>query len=83
MLKIDQSFVQDLGHDPDDAAIVSAVVSMAEDLGLQVVAEGVETEDQCTMLIARSCELAQGFLFDRPMPPEAFTARLRAVATEA
>ena len=82
-LKIDQSFVQDLGHDPDDAAIVSAVVSMAEDLGLQVVAEGVETEDQCTMLIARSCELAQGFLFDRPMPPEAFTARLRAVATEA
>ncbi len=82
-LKIDQSFVQDLGHDPDDAAIVSAVVSMAEDLGLQVVAEGVETEDQRTMLTARGCELAQGYLFDRPMPADAFSARLRAVAAEA
>lgn len=82
-LKIDQSFVQDLGHDPDDAAIVSAVVSMAEDLGLTVVGEGVETEDQRRMLLARGCHLAQGFLFDRPMPAEEFRERLRGNRTAA
>jgi diguanylate cyclase (GGDEF)-like protein/PAS domain S-box-containing protein len=78
-LKIDQSFVQDLGTDPDDAAIVSAVVSMAEDLGLDVVAEGVETEDQRRQLQARGCRLAQGFLFDRPMAASDFEDRLRAL----
>ncbi|NKI35188.1 EAL domain-containing protein [Wenzhouxiangella sp. XN79A] len=76
-LKIDQSFVQDLGHDPDDAAIVSAIISMAEDLGLEVVAEGVETDDQRRLLQARGCALAQGFLFDRPMTAEAFLERFR------
>src|SRR6056297_961957 len=76
-LKIDQSFVQDLGHDPDDAAIVSAIISMAEDLGLEVVAEGVETDDQRRLLQARGCLLAQGFLFDRPMSADHFRERLR------
>ena len=82
-LKIDQSFVQDLGHDPDDAAIVSAIVSMAEDLGLEVVAEGVETDDQRRLLQARGCELAQGFLFDRPMPADDIRDRLRKAAASA
>lgn len=80
-LKIDQSFVQDLGEDPDDAAIVSAIVSMADDLGLGVVGEGVETEDQRRMLLNRGCLLGQGHLFDHPMPARLFGERLRKMAT--
>jgi EAL domain-containing protein (putative c-di-GMP-specific phosphodiesterase class I) len=75
-LKIDRSFVQDLSHDPDDAAIVTAIVAMARGLDLSVTAEGVETEEQAAFLRSLSCRLVQGFHFGRPMPAAEFAQRL-------
>jgi CheY-like chemotaxis protein len=67
-LKIDKSFVQGLGEDPNDTAIVAAIVAMAHALDLCVVAEGVETSDQLDRLRTLGCEQAQGYLFARPQP---------------
>jgi EAL domain-containing protein (putative c-di-GMP-specific phosphodiesterase class I) len=67
-LKIDRSFVDGLGSDPDDSAIVEAVIRMAQTLDLDVVAEGVETQEQLAQLERLSCRLAQGYLFSRPLP---------------
>jgi EAL domain-containing protein (putative c-di-GMP-specific phosphodiesterase class I) len=66
-VKIDQSFVRDLTLDPDDAAIVTAIVAMAKSLGVDVIAEGVETEEQLAYLIALGCHRAQGYLLAKPM----------------
>ena len=77
-VKIDQSFVRDLTIDPDDAAIVTAIVAMAHSLGVDVVAEGVETEQQALELKRLGCHRAQGFLLGRPMPPEAAASLVRA-----
>ena len=74
-LKIDRSFVDGLGREPEDTAIVMAVLGMARSLGLSVVAEGVETEEQLNALRDLGCTQAQGFYFWRPEPPEA-VARL-------
>jgi len=81
-LKIDRSFVQDLIEDPDDAAIVTAIVAMAHSLGLQVVAEGVESEAQAHRLRALACDLAQGFHFGRPLPAADFARRLAGSAPD-
>jgi EAL domain-containing protein (putative c-di-GMP-specific phosphodiesterase class I) len=70
-LKVDRSFVAGLGEDPEDSAIVEAVVSMAHSLRLSVVAEGVETDEQLARLRDLGCELAQGFYFAAPVPPSA------------
>ena len=67
-LKIDQAFVAGLGCDASDTAIVRSVVALAHALGLQVVAEGVETQSQVDELTALGCDLAQGFYFARPLP---------------
>ncbi len=70
-LKLDRSFVSDLPGDPEDAAISSATLSMASDLGVEVVAEGVETDAQRRFLQLRGCRLMQGYLFSQPVPAEA------------
>ncbi len=69
-LKIDRSFVSNLGDDPANAAIIESVTAIAEVLGLSVVAEGVETEADLAAIAELGCDYAQGFLFDRPQPPE-------------
>ncbi len=73
-LKIDRSFLMDLGKDADDAAIVSAIIAMAHNLGLKVVAEGVETRMQLSFLSQRGCDQCQGYLFSKPIPAEELTA---------
>ena len=67
-LKIDQSFVRDLVSDPDDAAIVRAIIQMAQSLNLQTIAEGVETAEMVQQLRAYGCDQAQGYYYARPMP---------------
>jgi diguanylate cyclase (GGDEF)-like protein len=71
-LKIDRSFVKEIAHDADDRAITEAVVGMAHGLGLQTVAEGVETEEQLAVLRECECDLAQGYLFGAAMVGDAF-----------
>ena len=73
-VKIDQSFVHDIMDDPEDKAIVSAIISMATSLGMQTIAEGVETEGQLEFLQAKACTEAQGYFFSRPLPPAQFLA---------
>ncbi|MFZ2524530.1 MAG: EAL domain-containing protein, partial [Candidatus Ferrigenium altingense] len=76
-LKIDQSFVRDLVTDPDDMALSEAIIVMAHKLGLKVIAEGVETEAQRKLLTEAYCDYAQGYLFSKPVPAEAFEELLK------
>ena len=69
-LKIDQSFICDLEHDSNDRAIVSAIIRMAQALGMQTTAEGVETSAQLEFLRSQGCDEAQGYLFSRPLPAD-------------
>jgi diguanylate cyclase (GGDEF)-like protein/PAS domain S-box-containing protein len=76
-LKIDRTFVQDAPNDPNDAALVETILSVAQHLNLSVVAEGVENEAQFAFLKTRNCRVFQGYLFDRPLPWEEFKERWR------
>jgi EAL domain-containing protein (putative c-di-GMP-specific phosphodiesterase class I) len=75
-LKIDKSFVRDLGSDAGDLAIVRAVIALAEAFGLQLVAEGVETETAALTLLRHGCHRAQGFLLSRPIPGDEMASLL-------
>lgn len=71
-IKIDRSFVQDIGSNPNDAAIAETVIALGRSFELKVVAEGVETEEQHTALVSRGCDAFQGYLFGKPVPIEEF-----------
>jgi len=75
-LKIDQSFVRDLGMDTNDKVIVKTIISMAHSLGLSVIAEGVENEEQKRHLISQGCTNFQGYLFSKPIPIDKFESLL-------
>jgi diguanylate cyclase (GGDEF)-like protein/PAS domain S-box-containing protein len=82
-LKIDQVFVRNLATDAYDMALSEAIIVMAHKLDLQVVAEGIETEQQCALLRAAGCDYGQGYLFSKPVPPQEFEALLAAQARPA
>ncbi|MFO0754254.1 MAG: EAL domain-containing protein [Thermodesulfovibrionales bacterium] len=75
-LKIDKSFISDLTEDPDYRSIVNAIIAMAHSLKLEVVAEGVETEEQAAFLQANNCDEIQGYFFSKPVPADEFERML-------
>jgi diguanylate cyclase (GGDEF)-like protein len=80
-LKIDQSFVAGLPHDLYDSAIVSSTISLAHAIGMEITAEGVETQAQADFLLERGCDLVQGFLYARPMPADQLRHQLETQLT--
>lgn len=82
LLKIDRSFVRDITTDPDDAAITAAMIGLAHELRLEVIAEGVETEEQLSFLRARGCDLVQGYYLSRPLPAADITELLKREAKD-
>jgi EAL domain-containing protein (putative c-di-GMP-specific phosphodiesterase class I) len=75
-LKIDQTFVCNLATDSNDAAITASVIALAKSMKLEVIAEGIETEEQLAFLRKKKCHQGQGYLFSRPIPAVECTALL-------
>ncbi|MEQ1599231.1 MAG: EAL domain-containing protein, partial [Methylotenera sp.] len=76
-LKIDQSFVRDIVIDSNDKAIVRTIIAMAQSMEMEVIAEGVETDEQRQLLFNKGCKKYQGYLFGKPVPIEVFEAQLK------
>src|SRR6185369_1351539 len=76
-VKIDQTFVREITRDASDAAIVRSVITLANDLGLEVVAEGVESPEQAQVLEQLGCQYAQGYLWAKALPLDELTVRLK------
>ena len=74
-MKIDKSFVQDITKDDNNAAITNTIITLAQNLNLNVIAEGVETKEQAEFLSSRNCYLMQGYYFSRPMKAEDITEK--------
>ncbi|MNF90251.1 Phytochrome-like protein cph2 [compost metagenome] len=81
-LKIDQSFVRDIMTDSNDADIVATIIAMSHKLGIDVIAEGVETKDQLDFLSSQSCHEVQGFYYYKPLPAEQIEQLLMKASTE-
>jgi len=80
VIKIDRSFIKDIPDNQDDMEITSAVVAMAHNLRLSVVAEGIETPQQLSFLRRQQCDIGQGYLFDKPIPGHQLLEKLRRYA---
>jgi EAL domain-containing protein (putative c-di-GMP-specific phosphodiesterase class I) len=76
-LKIDRSFVAGLGEDAEDSAIVQMTIDLAHTLGMRIIAEGVESEEQAEQLKEMGCDLGQGYYFAEPLSPEALSEFFR------
>ena len=77
VLKIDRTFIREVHSDPQSASMVSAIIALASNLGMQPLAEGIETEDEWRFLADRGCPFGQGFLFSKPVPADRITAMHR------
>jgi EAL domain-containing protein (putative c-di-GMP-specific phosphodiesterase class I) len=82
-LKIDRSFVFELLSDSDDAAIVGSTIGLSRQLGLSVIAEGIENRATADLLVSMGCEQGQGYFFGRPMPAHAFESQFLAAPENA
>lgn len=69
-LKVDQSFVRDIVSDNNDQAIVRTIIAMAKNMNVEIISEGVETQEQCDLLLNNGCFRFQGYLFGKPLPVE-------------
>jgi EAL domain-containing protein (putative c-di-GMP-specific phosphodiesterase class I) len=76
-IKIDKSFVQDLIDDDDDATIVRAIIQLGKSLGMQVIAEGVETTEQEAYIISEGCHEGQGYFYSKPLPARELLSYLK------
>ena len=82
-LKIDQSFIRNMSMNERDAVVVQTIIGMANNLGIEVIAEGVELESQREFLEKHHCNLCQGYLFSKPLPEDEFVARLKSIYVSA
>lgn len=81
-IKIDRTFIRDILDDKDDVCIVESIIAMGEKMGLELIAEGVETSEQLQLIRQMGCQNYQGYLFGKPLPPEAFIALLSTLTGE-